>query len=147
MRLGLGERKGDALILGERRAERLAFLHIAPGLVDRGLRRTEALQPDQRAAIVEARHDGPEGSVLFAHQAFSRHMDIIEENRATADRLGADVVKMGPLDPLFRQVNKESADATRPAFWIAGAGEDNCSVCLRSKAHGGLFAIQPPAIT
>ena len=52
-RVRFGKRESDALVLRDRGAEGLSVLGVLPRLVKRGLRRANALQPDQRSAVAE----------------------------------------------------------------------------------------------
>src|SRR5688572_7697070 len=55
-RLGFGQRERDPLKLAERLVEGLAVGDVLPGLLDGDLGGTDALQPDQGPAEVEALH-------------------------------------------------------------------------------------------
>jgi len=146
LRLGLGQREADALILHDRRAERLAFPDIGPGFIHRRLRRAQAFQPDQRARKIEARHDRGKGTVLLGHHVLGRNEHIVEKHRSAPDRLGADVVKMGALDAVLVQIDEKRADPARAPVRIARAREHHRCVGLGRKAHRGFFAVQTPAV-
>ena len=146
LRFRLGKRESDSLIPGDGRAERLALLDVFPGLIHRRAGRPQALQPDQRAAVVETVHDGSEGAVLFGHQAFGGNKQIVEKHRAAADRAGADVVEMCAADALLAEIDEERADPARAAVGLSGAREHHGRVGLGGEAHGRLLAVQPPAV-
>ena len=143
---GFGQRESHALILGEGGAKCLPLLNIGPGFIDRGLRRGDTFQTDQRPAEIEPRHDGAEGPAFRRHQAFRWNNNIVEEDRSAPDGLGADIIEMGAADAFFGEIDKKGADPVGAGGAVFGTGEDDGGIRLIGGTHGGFLTVEPPAI-
>ena len=145
-RLRLGERERDALIFRDRSAERLPLLRVGPGLVERGLRGADHLQSDQSAAEIEALHHLDEARAFRRQSILHRHDDIVEEYRAAADRVAAEIAVALRRDAGCIHRHQECADAARAILRFTGAGEQHARVGLISHADRRFFAFQDVAI-
>ena len=112
-RLGLGERERHALVARDGLAEGDALLHVGPALVERGLRRAEHLKADQRAAEIEPLHHLHEALPLVGEPPRCGHDDIVEEDRAAADGMAAQIPVALGRDARRAHWDQERADAAR----------------------------------
>eukprot|EP01137_Pigoraptor_chileana_P023255 Opistho-2@89244 len=138
--LELDKGKAHALVLRQRRAKGLAFLHVFPGFVDRGLRGGHALQRDQDAAEVKALHHLREAFALLAQPVLDRHPHIVEKHRTTADDLATNIVEARALHAGLIQIDQEGADASCDILGLAGACEQHHGIGLVGKSDGGFLA-------
>ena len=105
-----------------------------------------ALECDQGAAVVEPRHDLREALALLAEQAFRRNEDVVEEDGAARDDLGAEIVETGPGHARLIEVDQEAADAAGARARLAGPREHQRDIGVLGKAHRGLLAAQDVAV-
>src|ERR1700730_3920592 len=97
-RLAFDKRKRYALKPRDRTAKSAAFLRVGPGLAHRCLRSTDALERDERPAIVESGQNLGKGSALFAKAKFGGNSHRGEKALTAPGHVTADIVEAGPLD-------------------------------------------------
>ena len=125
-----GERMRDALEGGERLAERLPLGDIGPGLFQRDARDGEHLQADQSAREIEALHHLDEALVLVAEAMRDRNADVLEEQRAAADRALAVAIEAAAGDARQIHRNEQRGDAMRAGLDRSGPAEHDRRVGL-----------------
>src|SRR5208283_5387726 len=141
LRIEIGERMRYALEGGKWLPERLALGHVAPGLFERDARDGEHLESDEGAREVEALHHLDEALVLIAETVRGGNTDVLEEQRAAADRALAVTVEAIAGDPGQIHRDEQGRDAMRPGLDRSSPTEHHRRVRLVGRGDRGLLAV------
>ena len=141
-----GERKSDALELGDRAPEGFPLQRVGPGLVERGTGGTQALQADHGARIVEALHGLGEAGALPADAVAVRYAHAVEPDRAAPDRKRAQVVIGRAGDAGRIEVDQEGGHPARAGAVRVGARHGEHAVGMGGHGDRGLLAVDHPVV-
>ncbi len=138
----VGEHELDALEVGDRLAELLAFLDVALGVVEGALGDAEGLGRDGDAGVVQGLHRGGEAGALGADHAVGGDADVVEVDLAGRGALDAELLLRGAEgDALVGLLDDEGADALAA---LLGVGHGHHRVVLAHARVGdpALHAVQ-----
>ena len=145
LRIGLGDRELDALILPDRAAEHLALIGIAGGLGDEPAGIADAFGGDQDALRIHAVQDVAEALAFLADQVLRRHFQIVQEDfRGGVVQHGADRADGQPLaQRLFHidQEDRKPLGLLRHLVLRRGAGQQDHQVGMFRPAGPDLLAV------
>src|SRR5882757_5652689 len=146
LHLHVGQHELDALELGNRLAELLAFAAIGDRGVDGALRQADRDRADRRPVEVEDAHAGLEGLALGTDHVLGRDAHIVEEDRHVGHAANAHLaVLLAEGESLALGVEDEGRDAVG-ALAFAGAGEHQDEMRYRAEGDVDLAAVQHPAV-
>src|SRR5690606_11779353 len=94
------------------------------------------------AAIVKPLHHLGEARAFGSQSMAERYSDVIEEERSSPDDVAPDILKRRARNSRRIERKKESADAMGSLLRLPRTRKDYRTVCLVSKAYGGLLPIQ-----
>src|SRR5436190_7127535 len=125
LRLHVGKRGRDQLMLRDRLAHRLTRLRILERVVRRTLGQSQPLSADARPRAVEDPHRDPEPLALLAEQVVRRHAAVVEEQLAGRRALDPHL-RLDPADLEARRLrlDHEGRDARVTGRGV-GLGEDD----------------------
>ena len=143
----LGELELGVLEVGDALAERLAFLHVVQGVLERAFRHGQAVDGDAEAFLGQLLHQVDEAHAFLADQVLGGDFHVLEEQLRSVLGFHAHFLQVLAFLEAFHALFDDQQAGALGAFAGVGLGHHDHDVGVLAVGDEGLGAVEDVVIT